>query len=128
MKQATMEKLCRIRDLQRNIMELEQQFVKIYGICLNEGMVLCSLKNSERLSSGEIGSLLGLTPSNISKVIASVEKKGLIERFLSKEDKRQMFFSITESGRNLLESIDCEALKMPPMLNGLIQDGGPAAG
>ena len=66
-----MEKLCKIRDVQRSIIAFEQRFVKRHGICLNEGMLLCSLHQSERLSSGELGELLGLTPSNTSKVIMS---------------------------------------------------------
>ena len=84
-----MERLCKIRDIQRGIMAFEQQFVERYGICLNEGMALCSICNSEnkRLTSGEIGELLGLTFSHTSKVIVSIEKKGLIERTLGEKDK-----------------------------------------
>ena len=64
-----------IRDIQRSVMNFESAFEKSYGICLNEGMALCSLKNVSKLSAGELGELLGLTPSNTSKVIASLEKK-----------------------------------------------------
>ena len=111
-----MEKLCKIRDIQRCVIAFEQQFEKRYGICLNEGMILCSLTKADKLSSGELGDLLGLTSSNISKVIASVEKKGLIERFLSKEDKRQMLFSLTEEGLKRIASIRCEELDVPELL------------
>ncbi len=111
-----MEKLCKIRDIQRSVIAFEQQFEKRYGISLNEGMILCSLVKSERLSSGELGELLGLTASNISKVIASVEKKGLIERFMCKEDKRQMHFSLTSQGVQLISSIKCDEIQIPELL------------
>ena len=71
-----MDKLCKIRDLQRAVNQFEAAFEKRYGICLNEGMVLCSLANAERLCPGQLGELLGLTPSNTSKVLARRSRKG----------------------------------------------------
>ena len=73
-----MDKLCRIRDLQRAVNQFEAAFEKRYGICLNEGMALCSLSNAERMCPGRLGELLGLTPSNTSKVLRSAESKGLV--------------------------------------------------
>ena len=72
-----MEKLCRIRELQRAVNRFEAALERSHGICLNEGMALCSLSKAGRLSCGELGEMLGLTPSNTSKVLRSVEGKGL---------------------------------------------------
>ena len=33
-----MDKLCRIRDLQRAVHQFEANLERLYGICLNEGM------------------------------------------------------------------------------------------
>ena len=93
-----MEKLCKIRELQRAVNRFEAALERSHGICLNEGMALCSLSKAGRLSCGELGEMLGLTPSNTSKVLRSVEGN----------DKRQMYFSLTEKGRVLLGSINCE--------------------
>ena len=117
--------LCKIRDLQRCIAAFEQQFEKEYGIGLNEGMVLCSLSKSERLSSGELGELLGLSASNISKVIASVEKKGLVERFMGQTDKRQMYFSLSETGRERITSISCQDMSWPEDLQPFLDKPTP---
>lgn len=111
-----MEKLCKIRDIQRAVNQFEASFEKLYGICLNEGMALCSLAKTEKLSSGELGELLGLTSSNTSKVINSIEKKGLVERGMGIKDKRQMFFSLTKEGVSLLKTIKCEQVDMPELL------------
>ena len=94
-----MDKLCKIRDLQRAVHQFESAFEKRYGICLNEGMTLCSLSKTGRLCPGELGELLGLTPSNTSKVLRSVEQKGLVTRELCNEDRRQMYYSLTQQGR-----------------------------
>ena len=53
-----MDKLCKIRDLQRAVHQFESAFEKRYGICLNEGMTLCSLSKTGRLCPGELGELL----------------------------------------------------------------------
>lgn len=102
-----MNKLCEIRDLQHRIIRFEQSFKDRFGIDLNEGMTLCSIENSEtgKLSAGELSGLLGLTPSNMSKVTASAEKKGLIDRTMGDNDKRLMYFALTPAGHKLIKSI-----------------------
>lgn len=115
-----METLCKIRDIYRSIAEFESRFEKVHHLCLNEGMLLCSLSKAERLSSGEIAELLGLTASNTSKVIRSVEGKGLIERVMGEKDKRQMYFSLTEEGRQRLSEIKCGSIEVPEILKTVI--------
>lgn len=115
-----MDKLCRIRDLYRSIVEFESSFEKSYNLCLNEGMLLCSLSRKEPLSSGEMAELLGLTTSNMSKVIRSVESKSLVQRVLGEKDKRQMYFTLTEAGKQRLQSIKSSPIDMPELLARLL--------
>ena len=51
-KQIAMEPLCRIRDIFRSINDFENQFHEKYGICLNEGMLLCTISKMGKCSSG----------------------------------------------------------------------------
>lgn len=111
-----MDTLCKIRDIYRSIAEFETRFEKAYHLGLNEGMALCSLSKNEQLSSGEMAELLGLTPSNTSKVIRSVEKKGLIQRVIGSTDKRQMYFSLTDEGRKRLRDIQYGDIEIPELL------------
>ena len=119
MKEKCIKRLCQIRDLQRAVYLFELQFEKKYGISLNEGMVLCSLSKTASLSSGELGELLGLSSSNTSKVICSVEKKGYVERVVGTKDKRNVCFSLTASGRDLLDNVSDETVEMPDSLRAL---------
>ena len=48
------ESLCRIRDLYRAIAELEAEFVRRYTLSLNEGMLLCTLLHTVRMTAGEL--------------------------------------------------------------------------
>ena len=101
------EPLCRVRDVYRMINDFEHTLQRDFGVGLNEGMLLCSLSALGRCSSGRIADLLGLTLSNSSKVILAAEKKGLIERIIGTEDKRQMLFELTPGGKKCIESIKC---------------------
>ena len=73
-----MEKLCRIRELQRAVNRFEAALERSYGICLNgrQLALLAAFRKPDVVSCGELGEMLGLTPSNTSKVLRSVEGKG----------------------------------------------------
>ncbi len=116
-----METLCRIRDIYRAITVFEAAFEKEHNLCMNEGMLLCTLGKNENLSSGEIAEALGLTTSNTSKVIRVVENKQLIERVLGTVDKRQMYFTLTEKGRQTLSEIECENIELPSLLQDILK-------
>ena len=112
-----MERLCAIRDIYRAICSYEESFHDQSGICLNEGMLLCSLKEGH-LSSGEIAEKLSLSCSNTSKLIRAVEEKGFITRTLGKVDQRQVYFALTKEGRAALETVLKDEIDLPePLLS-----------
>ncbi|MDR3367088.1 MAG: MarR family transcriptional regulator [Prevotellaceae bacterium] len=115
-----MKTLCRIRDIYRSIVELEGALQRRYGLGLNEGMLLCSLSRLGSCTSGEVAALLGLSCSNTSKVIASAEKKGLIQRALGDHDRRQMYFVLTEKGQAQLSLVREHDLELPELLKTIL--------
>lgn len=110
------KRLCKIRDVARVIVEVEQELQAKFGVNLNEAMLLCSLREQDKLSSGEISQLLALKPSNTSKVISSAENKGFVKRSSGKEDKRQMYFSLTQKGMEKIESIHDSSISIPNII------------
>lgn len=96
------------------------QFIKEYDLSLNEGMLLCTLAGRPQLSSGEIAEALGLTTSNASKVIRSVEEKELITRIIGKEDKRQMYFTLTPQGKKRITAIKSAHFEMSDLLHQVV--------
>ncbi|AHF12846.1 DNA-binding protein [Barnesiella viscericola DSM 18177] len=115
-----MESFCKIRDVYRAITEFEAQFEKRYGLGLNEGSLLCALHEVGRLSSGDIAKQLNLSQSNASKVIRAAENKGLIQRSLGDDDKRQMYFSLTPEGERCLTQLHCCDIEVPAVLKQLL--------
>ena len=77
-------------------------------------------KGKGELSSGSIADALGLSASNASKVIVSSERKNLISRNLCKDDRRQMFFSLTSIGREKIETLRQAQIDFPEILKEII--------
>lgn len=109
-------KICKIRDIYRAISELDTVFARDFGVSINEAMVLCVLLDRQRLTAGEIAEQLGATMSNASKIMRSVETKGLARRALGKDDHRQMFFSLTPAGRTKIEAMKVCEMPLPSIL------------
>ena len=110
-----MEIACLMRDILKALNDFERDFERTHGVCLNEAAVLCSLK-SGRLSASDIAAKVGLTPSHASKVIRSIGRKGLVERVLGQQDRRQMYFDLTPCGRERLDGMRCGSVEVPQLL------------
>lgn len=110
-------KICKIRDIYRAIAQLEATFQETYNLNLNEAMLLCTIHENDGILPTAIAEKLGLTASNCSKVIASAEKKKLIRRKTDKVDKRQMHFTLTPAGEELIVTMQCFDLPLPNILN-----------
>lgn len=118
------QKICRIRDLFRAITSLENMFQEAFDLNLNEAMLLCLLNEESSMTSTEIAEKLGLTASNASKVLGSVERKNLVKRSLGKTDRRQMHFKLSEQGQEKLGHIDCGRIELPEILAPLMEKQG----
>ena len=100
-----MEAICVIKDIYKTLYQFEKTFSDVHEITINEAMLLYCLKDNQPKSAGTICEYIGLSNSRVSKVITSVENKGFIDRTMSKEDKRQMFFSLTPKGKEKVQKM-----------------------
>ena len=107
-----------MRELLKALSELETQLINTYGISLNEAMVLCSI-GGETVTAGTIVERTGMTPSHASKTISLIEKKEMVTRHLGRQDKRQIYFTLTEKGKNCLEEIKKQGVDIPELLQPL---------
>ncbi len=92
-----MDCLSKIKGIFRKVHEFEKSLNREYKVTLNEAMVICSLSEGSR-SSGEISECTEISNTRTSRVLLSLEHKGLIERSLFDKDKRKMMFVLTEKG------------------------------
>ena len=114
-----MEPICAIKDIYKILYQFEKNFSEVHAITINEAMLLCCLKDNEAKSAGMICDYNGLSNSRVSKVITSVENKGFIRTNINKEDKRQMFFSLTPKGKEKIQQMMQAELNMDSLFNQL---------
>jgi DNA-binding MarR family transcriptional regulator len=73
------------------------------NIRMSEVMALAIIDNhcpdkEKPLLASEIGYALSITPSAVSQIFTSLEKKGYVRRDISENDRRQYRFTLTEKG------------------------------
>lgn len=107
--------ICVMRELMKALSDFENRLEEAHGVSLNEAMVLCAL-GQECLTASVIAERTGVKPSHASKVIGALEKRGFLFRELGKQDKRQMYLSLTDEGKECLNSIKTAELEIPAFL------------
>ena len=107
--------ICKMRELYLAISRLENGLVEKYGVSLNEAIVMCCI-GSDKVAAGDISQATGIKSSNLSKVLRSIEKKGLITRSFGDNDKRQIYFTLTPEAIGRLEVLKCDGIPIPDML------------
>lgn len=116
-----MEAICVIKDIYKTLYQFEKDFADLHEITINEAMLLCCLKDGETKSAGVISEYIGLSNSRVSKVITAVENKGYIQRTINKNDKRQMFFSLTPKGKEKIHQMIHAELRFEGLFDKLQQ-------
>ena len=102
-----MKTICAMRDVFKAMGNFETAFEKMYQITLNEAMILCALKEaSEKVTATNLSKQTELSPSHTSKMLRILEEKGLIVRSLGSEDRRQMYFHLTHTGKQRVNKLD----------------------
>jgi DNA-binding MarR family transcriptional regulator/GNAT superfamily N-acetyltransferase len=76
---------------------------------LTQGRTLYELANREQSTAAELCKGLGLDAGYLSRILASFEQKGLIERKESPEDARQSLLSLTRKGRKVFEPLNAQS-------------------
>ena len=93
-----------MRELMIALSDFENKLMDTHGVSLNEAMILCAL-GDECITASVIAERTGLRPSHASKVIGTLEARGYLIRELGKQDKRQMYLSLTDGGKGCLKQI-----------------------
>ena len=105
-----MEPICKLKDIYKALYNFEKRFAEANGITINEGMLLCCLKDGKPRSANELCDFVGLSNSRVSRVITTVEDKGYIVREMGTSDKRQMIFTLTDSGKQKTKEMQAQGM------------------
>lgn len=114
-----MEEICKIKDMYIALYAYEKQFLKQTGMTINEGALLCCLKDGKPKSANELRDFIGLSNSRVSRIIQGMEEKGLIYREMGVADKRQMFFTLTVAGKEKVKEMNGRDINADSLLGQL---------
>lgn len=92
-----MNTLCKIKNVLKQINTFEQLLIDELALSLNEGLILCCL-SEHSMRSGKIAEETGISTTRTSRILASLENKGLVIRSIDTIDKRKMIFELSDLG------------------------------
>lgn len=110
--------ICLLRKLIVSIRELESDLLESSGCDLNQAMLLCVLSDNS-LSASEIAAQIGILPAQNSKLLSAAEDKGWVERHLGHDDKRKIYFNLTDEGKQQLKMFKALQLNVPDFIRPL---------
>lgn len=100
---------------------MELQLVESCGVSLKEVLALCAIGN-ETIAASDIVQRTGLRSSHVSKVTGHLEEQVLLERNFGNEDKRKVFFSLTQKGLDCLEKVRLQKFEIPKLLRPIFEN------
>ena len=74
------------------------------AVTLSQLSALATVSKCGPMSAGELAGIERVQPPSMTKILASLEADGLVERSPHQEDRRQSIISITAAGRDLLDA------------------------
>ncbi len=88
---------------------VSQGFARLYserfGISIPEWRVIAMLGQHRTLTSKGIGERTHMHKTMVSRAVTDLERHGLLSRLPNRDDKREAFLSLTESGRRIYTEI-----------------------
>lgn len=77
-----------------------------------QGRILYVLWEHEKLSLSDVGKYTSLAKTTLTSMIDRMEENGLVRRIPDKEDRRQIFVSITEKAKQYRQKYDTISAEM----------------
>ena len=99
-----------------------QQAIK-YGGTMSIGFALLNIHTEEGTPATKIAPMMGLEARSLTRLLKSMEEKGLIYRETDKNDKRSVRIRLTKEGRKNKEKAKSTVLRFNEVVRGEISDG-----
>ena len=97
-----------VKDLDRETMRIGSA----YGLTFPQFMVLEALLHKDSMTVGEIKDTILSSSGTIPVIINNLEKQEMVKRVKDPEDQRRSLVTLTDKGRQLIEQVNPENVKM----------------
>lgn len=95
-----------LRQIQREIMELNRNDAQCCGISLAQCHAMIELGNSGRTTISTLANELGLDKSTLSRTIDSLVQQGFVLRNINDDDRRFMTIELSATGEKYNKSLN----------------------
>ena len=93
-----------------------KKLVKRVGLTGPQLVILQEISNLGEVTAGEVARAVSLSQATLSGILERMEKRGLLSRRRSEQDKRRVMVRITDSGMKVLDAA-------PPLMQEEFVDG-----
>jgi homoprotocatechuate degradation regulator HpaR len=94
--------LLRARDA---VMQRFRPFLKKQGLTDQQGRILRTLAEAERLEMRELAARTSIHPASLSRIVPGLARKGIVRRWKNEADARRVAVSITKRGLVVIEPV-----------------------
>jgi len=102
---------------------LSRLYAECYGIGVAEWRVIATLGEYERMTAKQVGAHSRMHKTKVSRAVAALEDKGLIEREPNEEDMREAFLALTGRGLRVYQDLAPRALAFERALDKSLGNG-----
>ncbi len=102
---------------------LSRLYAERHGIGVPEWRVIATLGEYERMTAKEVGTHSRMHKTKVSRAVAALEGKRLIERQLNEDDMREAFLALTARGLRVYQDLAPRALAFEQALNATLGNG-----
>lgn len=94
-----------------------------YDLTPSQATLLCAVRNEPR-QMAYLAASLGMTKNALSQLVDRTERRGLVSRASSEQDRRVIMLGVTPAGKVLAEAVFAETVKrLPDVAGNLDADG-----
>jgi len=105
---------------------LSRLYAERYGIGVPEWRVIATLGEYQRMTAKEVGAHSRMHKTKVSRAVAALEEKGLIEREPNEDDMREAFLALTGRGLRVYQDLAPRALAFERALDKSLGNGARA--
>ena len=102
---------------------LSRLYAERYGIGVPEWRVIATLGEYERMTAKEVGAHSRMHKTKVSRAVAALEAKSLIEREPNEDDLREAFLALTGRGLRVYQDLASRALAFERALDKSLGNG-----
>ncbi len=107
--------LCAVRKVQSALRQFEKELKSRTSLSLNDALCLCSVKNGIS-EPGLLAREMELSPSRLTRILDSLEQRGLIERTIAAGDRRAVTVKLTATAIKRIQKYQCAGIELPAEL------------